>query len=215
MAEFAYNNTKNASTSHILFELNCGYYPWMLYEEKVDFCSKSKLADKLLAQLKELMIVCQKNLYHAQKLQKRAHDKGVKPKSYVLNDKFCLNSKYIKTKRNQKLEAKFFGPFRVLYFVGKQVYKLELTREWRIHDVFYMSLLEQDITRKRRVDKEVRQIEFDKSDDESEKYKVETIRGSAVYTRESETGHLPGLYFLVSRKGYLEEENTWEPTSAI
>ena len=30
MAKFAYNNAKNASTSHTPFELNCGYYRWML-----------------------------------------------------------------------------------------------------------------------------------------------------------------------------------------
>ena len=47
------------------------------------------------------MIVCRKNFYHAQKLQKRAHDKGIKPKSYALGEKVWLNSKYIKTKQNQ------------------------------------------------------------------------------------------------------------------
>ena len=57
------------------------------------------------------MIVCQENFYHAQKLQKRANDKGVKPKSYSPGDKVWLNSKYLKTKQNWKLEAKFFRPF--------------------------------------------------------------------------------------------------------
>ena len=28
MAEFAYNNARNASTGHTSFELNCGYHPW-------------------------------------------------------------------------------------------------------------------------------------------------------------------------------------------
>ena len=54
------------------------------------------------------MTVCRKNLHYAQELQKRAHKKGVKPKSYILDDQVWLNSKYIKTKQNQKLEAKFF-----------------------------------------------------------------------------------------------------------
>ena len=98
MAEFAYNNAKNASTGHTPFELNCGYHPRMSYEEEVDPRSKSKSADKLSAELRELMIVCQENLYHAQELQKRAYDKGVKPRSYTSGDKVWLNSKYIKTK---------------------------------------------------------------------------------------------------------------------
>ena len=56
--------------------------------------------------------------------------------------------------------------------------------------------------------------ELDAGDDEGGEYEVEAIRDSAVYARES-AGHLPGLYYLVSWKGYPEEENTWEPYSAV
>ena len=195
MAEFVYNNAKNASSGHTPFKLNCGYHPRMLYEDDVDPCSKSKSADKLLTELRKLMIVCRENLNHAQKLQKRAHDKGVMSRNYAPDDQVWLNSKYIKSKQNRKLEAKFFGPFQVLHPVGKQVYKLELPRKWRIHDVFHVSLLEQDTTRKGRVDEDATKLNA--GDDEGGEYKVEAIRDSAVYARES-AGHLPGLYYLVS-----------------
>ena len=102
------------------------------------------------------MIICQENLHHTQKLQKQANHKGIKPRSYAPSDKVGLNSKDIKIKQNQKFEAKFFGPFRILYPVGKQAYKLELLKKWKIHNVFYVSLLEQDTTRKGRLDKKVR-----------------------------------------------------------
>ena len=109
-----------------------------------------------------------------------------------------MNSKYIKTKCNQKLEAKFFGPFRVLYPVGSQAYKLELLKRWRVYDVLYVSLLEQDNTRKGWMDKKTaEQLEFEAGGN-NEKYEVEDIRDSTVYTRELEAGHLPGLYYLVS-----------------
>ena len=94
------------------------------------------------------MTVCQKNPYHAQELQKQAHDKSIKPKSYALSDQVWLNNKYIKTKWNQKLKAKFFEPFWVLHLVGKQANKFELPNKWRIHIIFHVSLLEQDTTRK-------------------------------------------------------------------
>ena len=177
----------------------------MSYKDNVDPRSKSKSVDKLSTELRELMIVCRENLHHTQELQKRAYNKGVKPKSYAFGNKVWLNSKYIKTKRNQKLEAKFFGPFRVLHLVEKQAYKLEFPRKWRIHNVFYMSLLEQDTTRKGQVDKD--EMKLDAGDDESGEYEVEAIRNSAVYAREV-AGHLPGLYYLVSWKDYPEEENT-------
>ena len=79
MAEFAYNNAKNASTGHMPFELNCDYHLQVLYKKNVDPCSQSRLADELLVELRELMIVYRKNLHHTQELQKRAHNKGVKP----------------------------------------------------------------------------------------------------------------------------------------
>ena len=62
MAEFAYNNAKNASTGYTLFELNCGYHPRVSYEEDIDPCSKSKSADDLTSNLREIMAVCWKNL---------------------------------------------------------------------------------------------------------------------------------------------------------
>ena len=64
MEEFTYNNAKNASISYTPFELNFGYHPWILYKEKVDSHSKSKSADKLLAKIKKLIIICQENLYY-------------------------------------------------------------------------------------------------------------------------------------------------------
>ena len=205
-AEFAYNNTKNASIGHTPFELNCGYHPQMSYEEDVNSRSQSKSADKLSVELRELMIVCRENLYHAQELQKRAHNKGVKPRSYAPGEKVWLNSKYIKTKCNRKLEAKFFGPFRMLHPIKKQAYKLKLPKKWRIYDVFHVSMLEQNTTKKGRVHEENAE-ELDAGDDSGE-YKVEAIRDNAVYIKESESGHLPGLYYLVSWKRYPEEGNT-------
>ena len=209
MAEFAYNHSKNTSTGHTLFELNCGYHPRMSYKEEVNPRSWSKSADELSEELRELMVICRKNLHNAQELQKRAHDKGVKPQSYAPSEKVWLNSKFIKSKPNRKLEAKFFEPFRVFYPIKKQAYKLELLKKWKIHDVFHVSLLEQDTTRKGR---EFLLPKFELDNDNE--YEVEALRDSAVYAKEA-NGHFLGLYYLVAWKGYPEEENTWEPSSAV
>ena len=126
MAEFAYNNIKNANTGHTSFEINCGFYLQVSFKDDVDPYSRSRSADKLANELRELMNIYHQNLIHTQKLQKKAYDKSVKSQSYVLGEKVWLNSKYIKTKQNQKLEANFFGPFQILHPVEKQVYKLDL-----------------------------------------------------------------------------------------
>ena len=68
MAEFAYNNAKNASTGHTPFELNCGYHSCVSFMEDTDPYSRSKTADELSAELRKRIIVCRKNLHHAQEL---------------------------------------------------------------------------------------------------------------------------------------------------
>ncbi len=60
-----------------------------------------------------------------------------------------------------------------------------------------MSLLEQDTTRKGRVDEKTTQLEFEAGDGDGEEFEFEGIQDSAVYVGESE-GHLLGLYYLVS-----------------
>ena len=57
MAEFAYNNAKNASTGFTPFNLNCGYHSRVLYEENLDPRSKSRIAEELSSELRELMTV--------------------------------------------------------------------------------------------------------------------------------------------------------------
>ena len=64
IAEFAYNNAKNANTGHTSFELNCGYYPRTFYKEDINSRSLSKLVDKLITKLRELIALCKENLQH-------------------------------------------------------------------------------------------------------------------------------------------------------
>lgn len=98
------------------------------------------------------MIIYKKNLYHIKKLQKKAYNKAIKPKSYIPGNKVWLNNRYIKTKQNCKLEAKFFGIFQVFYLVKNQADKLKLPKKWKIYNVFHILLLEHNITKKKRVD---------------------------------------------------------------
>ena len=80
------------------------------------------------------------------------------------------------------------------------------------YDVFYMSLLEYNTIRKVWVDENnITELNAGK---DSGKYKVKAICNSAVYAKES-VGHLPGLYYLVSWKNYLEEKNILEFALAV
>ena len=87
MAEFAYNNARYASIRYTSFKLNNKYYLYISYKEDVDPHSRSKTADELTKKLRNLMAAWRKNLQHTQKLQKRAYNKGTKPKSYTPSEK--------------------------------------------------------------------------------------------------------------------------------
>ena len=58
MAEFVYNNTKNASTGHMPFELNYSYHLCIFFEKNINFSSQSKTVKELSSKLRELMTVC-------------------------------------------------------------------------------------------------------------------------------------------------------------
>lgn len=126
------------------------------------------------------MKICQQNLLHAKELQKQAYNKDVKLCNYALGEKVWLNSQYIKTKQNQKLEAKFFRSFQVFHLVSKQTYKLKLTTKWRIHVIFYVLLLEQDITKIKQVDK---YLELELNGSKDKKYEIEEFRNIPYITR--------------------------------
>ena len=61
MAEFTYNNAKNAITGHITFELNCRFHLNASYEEDVHPRSQSKAANELATELRDLMTMCRDN----------------------------------------------------------------------------------------------------------------------------------------------------------
>ena len=111
MVKFVYNNSKNASTGHIFFKLNCSYHLRISFKDKYDARSRFFSAKKLAIELRKLINVSSENLLHAQDVQKQAHDKRVKSWRYAPGEKIWLNSKYIKTKKNRKLKAKFFRSF--------------------------------------------------------------------------------------------------------
>ena len=70
-----------------------------------------------------------------------------------------------------------------------------MPKKWRIHNIFHVSLLEQNTTKKKQVNDTQLDFEFDAGN--KKEYEVDDIWDSTVYTKES-AGQLPGLYYLVS-----------------
>lgn len=58
----------NISKSNMLFELYYIYNLYISYGIEFNSCLKLKTNDKLIAQLKEIIKICYKKVYHIQKL---------------------------------------------------------------------------------------------------------------------------------------------------
>ena len=221
LAEFAYNNTKHASTQMSPFEAMQGYTPRMSFEDPANLKAKSKSANKHAKELAELMNVLKTNLAYAQEQQAKYKDARTKAQKFKVGSYVNVNGKNIRTKRNKKLEWKSFGPFKVLKEIGDQAYRIDIPKRWRIHNVFHVSLLE-EVKAKRGerapLEPTYQPDDIDIEEDETtdEVYDVEAIEDSKIF-KEGQVPEKPysepGLYYLIRWEDY--EERTWEPVSVI
>ena len=138
--------------------------------------------------------------------------------SYNVEDYVNLNGKNIKTKRNKKLEWKFFEPFQILETIENQVYRLDLLKRWRIHDVFHVSLLKKfNSKRKKSAHTSHSSESFYQAEDieldENMKvkitkkfYEIEVIKDSKIF----KTDEIPDKFYSESDLYYLVKWENYE-----
>jgi hypothetical protein len=139
LAKYAYNNSFSTATGLSPFYANYGYHPrtnWPTAE------APRNPGSELYTHW--LHAVHQQAIERLEKTRERMAkhwnaSKREGPK-LVEGDYVMLDGRHIKTKRAcKKLDAKLYGPFRILS-VGKRSVKLELPPRWRIHPTFHISL---------------------------------------------------------------------------
>ena len=90
--------------------------------------------------------LCVKHLEETPERMGKYYDcSGKEAPPYSVGDLVMLNGQNIRTRRAaKKLDAKLFGPFKVVRLVGQggQSVELELPQHWRVHNVFHTSLIE-------------------------------------------------------------------------
>ena len=106
------------------------------------------------------MKVLKKNLKHVQKQQARFYDKRHTFKEFKIENYVWLNDKNIKIKKNKKLKWKSFEFFKIIKIINLennfQVYKFKLSKIWKIHDVFHVSLLKKTQFNKKKLKLNIR-----------------------------------------------------------
>ncbi|KAA0040678.1 putative retroelement pol polyprotein [Cucumis melo var. makuwa] len=102
--------------------------------------------DEQLRERDEMILSLRENLRLAQDQMKKHADKKRRDVEYAVGDRVFLKIRpyrqlSLRRKRNEKLSAKYFGPYKILERIVPVAYKLELLEGTLIHPVFHVSQL--------------------------------------------------------------------------
>jgi Chromo (CHRromatin Organisation MOdifier) domain len=106
-----------------------------------------------------------------------------------------------------KLDAKRYGPFKVIEEISPVVFRLELPPHWKIHNVFHVSLL----TRYNETEEHRRNFAQPAPEliEGEEEYEVEQVLNSRRF------GRAKKLQYLLRWKGYSRAHDSWQDATEI
>ncbi|QRV88426.1 Retrotransposable element Tf2 protein [Ceratobasidium sp. AG-Ba] len=201
MAEFAYNNSVNASTNQTPFFACYGFRPRFSVGQQMD--ESVPHVDERANQLKLRMEELQSSVALAnEKIKYYYNLKHHSPEDIKVGDKVWLDAQNIKTECPvAKLSAKRIGPYKVVKKEGTHAFRLDLPHTLLVHPVFHTSLV--SLKREDPFGREPSQPPAEVTPDGEEEYEVERILDSKKRRNQ--------VQYLVHWKGYGPESNTWEP----
>ncbi len=141
-------------------------------------------------------------------LNKSSDQNGIPPSQYKLGQQVWLDASHLKLPHQKvKLTPKCLGPFKVTKEISPVAYQLALPVNWRIHNVFYASLLNPyHKTTAHGPNFTHPPPDLIKGEEE---FKVERIVAHRTFGRSKH------LQYLIKWKGYPKSNNTWEPASQV
>lgn len=213
-AEFAYNNSVNASTGFTPFFLNYGQHPHTPLSLSVPPLQPvSKPVSRFLAEIRENLSKARSAILKAQEVQAKYANEKRRDVSFKPGDQVLVSSKRLKIRLAENAKEKFlpryFGPYKVLKVVTPVTYKLELPEALKLHRTVHVEHLKEYV-------------------DGSETFPFrpeyvpppppEVIQGKQHFCVEAFHGHKgtgSKLRFLVKWKGYPASENIFRPLSEL
>ena len=143
-AEWWYNTNHHTALRMSPFQALYGYAPPQLSLR--DRSSKVAEVEDWWAERVKWNQLLKENLLRAQNLMKQYADRNRSERSFEVGDLVYLKLQPYKQtsialRRNLKLSSKYYGPYRVLEKIGPVAYRLELSQEAPVHNVFHVSLL--------------------------------------------------------------------------
>ena len=204
IAQFAYNNSRNASTgmspNRALFGFDCD-----IRIDVADAVPEGRIpaARDRVQKLHELRQRLRVRLLEARDRMARYYNLNHVPKQFKVGDFVKLSTKNLRF-ACRKLSPRWVGPFRVLERIGGQAYRLALPEKYsRLHPVFPIQLLEN--YRRREDDTDL--MAMPDLEDPPEEWEVEEIKDMRK-TKDT-------VHYLVKWAGWPSEYNSYEPAAHL
>lgn len=214
-AEFAYNNSIQASTGFTPFYLNSGQHPNLPITSSIpnDELSSNPTANEMVTTISETITKAKQNILAAQQRQSIYANEKRREVIFKLGDKVLLSTQNIRNQNQApKLAPKYIGPFAITRVVSDVAYQLELPSNMKIHNVFHVSKLRKYVDGAEEFpDREVIVRSSPVIVDGEEAWEVERV----VRKRTRKVGHRSVVEYFVLWKNYPDWEGTWEPASNL
>lgn len=205
MAEWWYNTTYHSSAGMTPYQaLYCSPPPSITYQG-------ARCTDPAVTQFVKDRVSIQRllkdNLVKSQERMKFYADKNRSDREFQVGDEVYLKLQpyrqmTVNLRKNQKLAARYYGPYQVVQKIGKVAYKLNLPATSKIHAVFHVSQLKKKLGNNKVVHVDLPGInesgEFDP--------KPQKILDRKIVRR----GMYPAVMVLVQWQHGSPEEATWE-----
>lgn len=210
MAEFAYNNSTQASTGATPFYLNTGQHPHM--PGTPDSASENvPSVHALLSDMQSAIAEAKEHLATAQQRQAQNANKKRQDTTFQIGDQVLINSQHLNiagTGPSKKLQNKWIGPFKITQVISPTAYKLDIPEHMKVHPVRHVSALKEYKTNPADFPNREQQPPPPPEIIEGhEEYHVETILGKRRRGR--------GCQYLVKWEGYGDHDNMWIAASRL
>lgn len=212
-AEFAVNNSYQASIQDTPFHVNYGRHPRvpsdLLLASERKKAVKNKEAVDFIGNIERAIAKAKTCMQAAQARQKKYADKKRIDLHFDIGELVWLSSRHVTLRAlgSRKLLPQWLGPFKILDKPSEVNYTLDLPPHYRIHDTFHVSMLRRCYDNGAGVQRPPTvMIEG------QEEFELQQILAHKPATKSRDSTN---VRYLVQWKGYGPAYNSWEPGRSI